>query len=320
MSEAPKSHNGSLTTLDSAMTSDEVDSDAEGGGNGGGIPTTASVAAAAKSYFCSGGAAAAAAAAVAAAAAAETKRRNKRKNFQPRNIAYSETDPAVTEPFAKRERTPSESSEENYALDLSNVEMVRASSAASSKENDAGNRCSSASETFKEAEETPKTNKDKCKNGGVDGGEEDSAEEMMESSPMDLSCSKSTSPYPYNHVNSYYSDSEDSEEEEVVKRRPVELKMPTKKELAESFKPSSVAGAPPQYFLHPFLGHGGDVSDFKQYAQNTVKELLDIFDFDSDMVTDVAQTIGNNVPMSNFSSGEYDAFIYSMYIAIKNFK
>lgn len=235
MSEAPKSHNGTIT-LDSAMTSD---SDSEG------MSTLA-----ARSYL-----------------SAETKR-NKRKNFQPRNIAYSETE-SITESFSNRDRTSSDSSESDYALDLSNADLIK---------------------TMHCTKQSPKreVKTEKCEEISKN---DDELDEPMESSPMDLSCSKNTSPYPYNHVNSYYSDSDSDDMKQEERRR---------KEILESLKPSSTS-----YFLHPFLGHSGDASDLKEYAQNTVKELLEIYGLNNDAVTDVAQTITNNVPISNFSSGKY---------------
>lgn len=230
MSEAAKSLNGTTITLDSAMTSDEVDSEAE------------NVAMTAKSYMSS----------------AETKR-NKRKNFQPRNIAYSETE-SVTGSFSNRDRTPSNSDESDFALDLSNSDVIR-------------NSC---------ADESMKSTKDEAIANPKD-------ETVNESSPIDLSCSKNTSPYPYNHVNSYYSD---SDSEDVIK--PEERR---RKDILDSLKPPG-----PPYFLHPFLGHGIDASELK----DVFKDFLEIYGLNSDTtVADVAQTIANNVPISNFPSGKY---------------
>ncbi|XP_065221006.1 zinc finger protein castor homolog 1-like isoform X2 [Planococcus citri] len=252
MSEAPKSHNGGPIIMDSAMTSDEIDSESEG------ISLMS-----ARSYLSS----------------AETKR-NKRKNFQPRNIAYSETE-SITESFTNRDRTPSNSSESDYALDLSNVDVLRGTSSGG---------CTNVDE---DAGKPTKDDNDGA--GAQNAKDDDEAEQTVnESSPIDLSCSKSTSPYPYNHVNSYYSDS-DSGDEPVINVKTEEKR---RKEILESFK--TPAGP---YFLHPLLGHGGDASDLKEYFQNTVKELLGIYGVNTDVATDVAQTI-NNVPISNFSSGK----------------
>lgn len=269
MSEVPKSHNGGPIIMDSAMTSDEIDSESEG------ISLMTS-----RSYL----------------SRAETKR-NKRKNFQPRNIAYSETE-SVPESFTNRDRTPSNSSDSDYALDLSNVDVIRTNTSANntSRSIDAGK---------------PTKDENVASNDDLnDSHKNDTEEAINESSPIDLSCSKSTSPYPYNHVNSYYSDS-DSDDATAVATNPVPSAIAVKteerrrKDILESLKPA--AGGP--YFLHPFLGHGGDASDLKEYFQNTVKELLGIYGVNNDIVTDVAQTI-NNVPISNFSSGKYIEFMY----------
>lgn len=57
----------------------------------------------------------------------------------------------------------------------------------------------------------------------------------------------------------------------------------------------------------PFLNQPTDASDLKEYAQRTVKELLEIYGLNSDVVTDVAESITKNVPMSNFSSGKLES-------------
>lgn len=264
MSEAlPKSHNGGgPIALDSAITSDEVDSDSEGG----------ATALAAKSYLSS----------------AETKRRNKRKNFQPRNIAYSESE-SVTESgvasFGGREATPSDSGESDYALDLSNADIIRSCGGGGGGDADA-DVDASVKAKGKHSKQV------KTSEGEAKGDAENEESEEAEGA-IDLSCSKSTSPYPYNHVNSYYSDSDSDDAIKLDDRR--------RNDILESFKPPVVA----PYFLHPLLGHGGDASELKEYFQNTVKEFLGIYGLNSDTVTDVAQTITNNVPISNFSSGKY---------------
>lgn len=242
MSEASKSHNGAVI-LDTAMTSD---SDSES------ISTFA-----ARSYLSS----------------AETKR-NKRKNFQPRNIAYSETE-SITESYSNRDRTSSDSSESDYALDLSNADIAK----------------SIASDTRTSA--TLDAPKNKKRDADDKARKDDESEEPTESSPMDLTCSKNTSPYPYVDINSYYSDSDSDDDSKQTE--------PKQKEVLKPAKPPARP-----YFLHPFLGHLGDASEVKEYVQNTLEELLEIHGLNSDAVTDVAQTITNNVPISNFSSGKYN--------------
>ncbi|XP_014244600.1 zinc finger protein castor homolog 1-like isoform X2 [Cimex lectularius] len=58
-----------------------------------------------------------------------------------------------------------------------------------------------------------------------------------------------------------------------------------------------------QYFLQQdFLHHQPtDASDLREYAQNTMKELLEIYGLNS---AEVAESITNNVPIANFSSGK----------------
>jgi hypothetical protein len=48
----------------------------------------------------------------------------------------------------------------------------------------------------------------------------------------------------------------------------------------------------------------------KEYAENTMKELLSIYGLNS---PDMAETITKNVPIANFSSGEYS---YHIVIAV----
>ncbi|XP_054266338.1 zinc finger protein castor homolog 1-like isoform X2 [Macrosteles quadrilineatus] len=103
--------------------------------------------------------------------------------------------------------------------------------------------------------------------------------------PMDLSCGKSHSDYPDESVHSETeSNSEDSERTESSSKR--------------EFQQAS----PHQYLLHhAFLNQPQDASDLKEYAQNTVKELLEIYGLNS---AEVAESITNNVPISNFNSGK----------------
>ncbi|KAK9506002.1 hypothetical protein O3M35_008020 [Rhynocoris fuscipes] len=65
-----------------------------------------------------------------------------------------------------------------------------------------------------------------------------------------------------------------------------------------------------QAFLHHHHHHTQptDASDIREYAQNTVKELLEIYGLNS---AEVAESITNNVPIANFSSGKQN-FKYSI--------
>lgn len=267
-SSTSNSHNGASTAaaianLEATMTSD---SDSE----------SVSTFAVARSYL----------------SVAETKRRNKRKNFQPRNIAYSEAEGG--EPFAKRDRrSSSESSESDYALDLSNADLLKTIEASSRSNHRL----------------------------------EEDEDERPESSPMDLTCSKSASPFAFGRLNSYYSDS-DSDDTKSHRRRSaasslhnlpdqrqrisedLQEQQQQRRRILNAFKPSGGG-----YLSHPFLGQSGDASDLKEYAVNTFKELLEIYGLNSD-ATDVAQTITNNVPISNFSSGKSTVVLYPREVAI----
>ena len=63
---------------------------------------------------------------------------------------------------------------------------------------------------------------------------------------------------------------------------------------------SSDGESHPPYF-QSFLHHAADASDLRDYAQKTVKELLEIYGLNS---PEVAESITNNVPIANFSSGK----------------
>ena len=280
MSEVPKSHNGSAI-LDAAVgiTSD---SDSES------VSTQT-----ARSYL----------------SAAETKR-NKRKNFQPRNIAYSETE-SIGESFSNRDRTSSDSSESDYALDLSNVDIIKNISCGSGSGSGGGDRVLAKPET---KDNRSGKIEEMCKEGKY---ENDESDEPMESSPMDLTCSKNTSPFPFSRLhatNSGYSE-EDSDSDAAAGDRGAAKRCVKKRRKETLAEPSSKSSIVAPYSLHSILGHSGDASDMKEYYQNTVKELLEIYGLNSDAETDVAQTITNNVPISNFSSGKYTVF-YSYYALI----
>lgn len=56
------------------------------------------------------------------------------------------------------------------------------------------------------------------------------------------------------------------------------------------------------HYHHHHPHQGTDASAMKEYAENTMKELLSIYGLNS---PDMAETITKNVPIANFSSGEY---------------
>lgn len=61
------------------------------------------------------------------------------------------------------------------------------------------------------------------------------------------------------------------------------------------------------YHHHHHLQQGTDASAMKEYAENTMKELLSIYGLNS---PDMAETITKNVPIANFSSGECQFLFY----------
>lgn len=171
-------------------------------------------------------------------------KRNKRKNFMPRNISYSETE--------SLEEMRGDSSRDSSPLDLSNSE--------SALEYRSHKRFRKTLLNVS----TPTTIK------RIDT-DRHSPVSAPAPAPIDLSFTKSQMP----------SDTE-SDCESVTKP------------------------LPQQYLLHhAFLPQPTDASDLKEYAQNTVKELLEIYGLNS---PEVAESITNNVPIANFSSGEFRQF------------
>lgn len=193
-------------------------------------------------------------------------KRNKRKNFQPRNISYSEE----ADVYAMRGRDSSADDDDgSEALDLSNADVVR-----------------TGHKRFRKTLlNVPPVRK-------FDGSTLPEAAPV----PMDLSCSK-PSDYQEESVHSdTESNSEDSERTETSFKR----------EFLPRFESPSGGperASPHQYLLqHAFLNQPQDASDLKEYAQNTVKELLEIYGLNS---AEVAESITNNVPISNFNSGMF---------------
>uniref|UniRef100_A0A8D8RYM5 Transcription factor castor n=1 Tax=Cacopsylla melanoneura TaxID=428564 RepID=A0A8D8RYM5_9HEMI len=109
--------------------------------------------------------------------------------------------------------------------------------------------------------------------------------------PMDLSCSRSHSTSISRERKDSESYCSDSESDTAL----------------NGYHNSKYSPEPPpsrSYLFPPFLNQPTDASDLKEYAQKTVKELLEIYGLNSDVVTDVAESITKNVPISNFSSGK----------------
>lgn len=192
-------------------------------------------------------------------------KRNKRKNFQPRNISYSE-EAEVFRGAREAESSGDSADDRSEALDLSGSDLLP-----------------SASKRFRKT----LLNVPPVKRFDGSAHEGRSSSHDQAPVPMDLSRSK-TSPvndYPEESVHSETeSNSEDSERTDSGR-----------------FPRLGEQNSPHQYLLHhAFLNQPQDASDLKEYAQNTVKELLEIYGLNS---AEVAESITNNVPISNFNSG-----------------
>lgn len=204
-------------------------------------------------------------------------KKNKRKNFQPRNISYSEEADVYRR---SHQESSCDSGDENEALDLSSSDMIQT-----------GNK-----RFRKTLLNIPPV---KRFDGSMAPESRSNPHEAPGPIPMDLSCSKSTTSYfPYESAHSETeSNSEDSERTETSSKR----------EFLSRFDSASAQASPHQYLLHhAFLSQPQDASDLKEYAQNTVKELLEIYGLNS---AEVAESITNNVPISNFNSGKFKILV-----------
>ncbi|KAL1122326.1 hypothetical protein AAG570_003731 [Ranatra chinensis] len=116
-------------------------------------------------------------------------------------------------------------------------------------------------------------------------------EEEEEESALDLSSSEPES-------KRFKQEEEEQEEEE----HPTWVN-PVENEAVEESPPVSPRPRGFQLLQQAFLGGQPppDASDIREYAQNTVKELLEIYGLNG---PEVAESITNNVPIANFSSGE----------------
>lgn len=111
--------------------------------------------------------------------------------------------------------------------------------------------------------------------------------------PMDLSCSRP-------HSKSISRERKDSESLCSDSESNTDLESTVNGYHSSKYSPEPSRS----YMFPPFLNQPTDASDLKEYAQRTVKELLEIYGLNSDVVTDVAESITKNVPISNFSSGK----------------
>lgn len=222
-------------------------------------------------------------------------KRNKRKNFQPRNISYSESEHESS--FKMRDMRESSADSEDalesidsftnsdFALDLSNSEIVPTP----------GNK-----RFRKTIFERPVKRFEP-----VSIHDDRNNLRLSESAPvpMDLSCSKPPSDYPHrkHDDDSVHSETESNSEDcDSVTNR---VAVGSKRDYRGYESSPGQEQSPHPYLLHhAFLNQPQDASDLKEYAQNTVKELLEIYGLNS---AEVAESITNNVPISNFNSGEY---------------
>ncbi|XP_039277095.1 zinc finger protein castor homolog 1 isoform X2 [Nilaparvata lugens] len=171
-------------------------------------------------------------------------KRNKRKNFMPRNIAYSEE----ADEGESRDGSP---------LDLSGADCGMPPGGKRFRK--------TLLSVSTELQAPPNSRRSPEPTPGATPA------------PMDLSCGRSSPAQ---------SDSESDASESSDATRPL---------------PASLAAQ--QYLLHhAFLAQPADAaSDLRDFAHRTVKELLEIYDLNS---PEVAESITNNIPMSNFNSGK----------------
>ncbi|RZF38189.1 hypothetical protein LSTR_LSTR005550 [Laodelphax striatellus] len=179
-------------------------------------------------------------------------KRNKRKNFMPRNIAYSEEADPEGEGGESRDGSP---------LDLSGADCGMPPG---------GKRFRKTLLSVNTEVQAPPTSRSRSPESTPGATP----------APMDLSCGRSSPAQ---------SDTESDASEWSDASRP----MPP--------LPANLAAQ--QYLLQQaFLAQPADAaSDLRDFAHRTVRELLEIYDLNS---PDVAESITNNIPISNFNSGK----------------
>lgn len=190
--------------------------------------------------------------------------RNKRKNFQPRNISYTQ-------------ETAEDGSAENGNRGAAGVE-----------DSDATNSDSAAAAAAV-LDLSACTGSTVAKRPRVDDG----------SAPMDLTCAVQPAvSLPVSYV--------------TADKRSASVSASANAAAAAAAAAQGVqhllaAAAAAATGHHPHQQHQphDPSSDLKEYAQNTVRELLEIYGLN----TDVADAITNNVPMVNFSTGKCDRIL-----------
>lgn len=207
--------------------------------------------------------------------------RNKRKNFQPRNISYTQEDEAAAaDGLLVDDRRGDGGSGTGACGDASGDDQSIASVAAAA---------AAAAGAVLDLSGPYTGGSTVAKRPRVDDG----------SAPMDLTCAVSQPPPPppvtllLPHAD---------------KRQPPAAVHGVQHLLQVAAAAAAAAGGGGggghhlQGVLHHHRPHqsADPSSDLKEYAQNTVRELLEIYGLN----TDVADAITNNVPMVNFSTGK----------------
>uniref|UniRef100_A0A1B6C8U6 C2H2-type domain-containing protein n=2 Tax=Clastoptera arizonana TaxID=38151 RepID=A0A1B6C8U6_9HEMI len=205
-------------------------------------------------------------------------KRNKRKNFQPRNISYSESEHETSLRVRESSAESEDAFDSDFALDLSNSEIVPTSDSKRFRKTIFNRK------RFAPSDDDDRNNARLPENAPV---------------PMDLSCTKTVD---FNREDSGHSETEsNSEDYDSVTNRD-RVAVGSKRDYRGYESSAGQEPSPHPYLLHhAFLNQPQDASDLKEYAQNTVKELLEIYGLNS---AEVAESITNNVPISNFNSGK----------------
>lgn len=201
--------------------------------------------------------------------------RNKRKNFQPRNISYTQEDEAAAADGLEDDRRGDGGSGTGAGGDASGGDQSTASVAAAA----AAGAVLDLSGPYTGGSTVAKRPR-------VDDG----------SAPMDLTCAVSAPPPPppaallLPHAD----------------KRQAPATVHGVQHLLQVAAAAAAAAGGGGHHLQGVLHHhrphqpADPSSDLKEYAQNTVRELLEIYGLN----TDVADAITNNVPMVNFSTGK----------------
>lgn len=268
----------------------------------------------------------------------QSMKRNKRKNFKPRSISFGAGNPNWLTPIVSHyDEYPMAVASEDSASD----EESRKGCLQTEEDNDndededrsasdaldltSGDAIIRGAKKFKLAPPTPTERKDEKEEtgnssppptsgtSGISGGKVGFTIEDLTSNKdggggaIDLSSTsvENDAAPPRRCGVDAYSDSNscDSEARSEAGATAVALLAKGRRSAPPDGDAPSPPPPPPSH--HPmFLNQPPtDASDLKEYAQNTVKELLQIYGLVGD-ASDVADCIDKNIPMSNFSSGK----------------